>query len=150
MKTTHLLVLSMVTALAVGCSTTEQKNVEDASRGPVVMNPRSSPEKVELNRYLQAKQPQQFYAEVQDMTSPITEVRARLGGTNVEIPMEKVGGTTYRGELSSDQLKQLAISGQTVEYKAQITARNENGVIGMSKEVAELEIKAPQFEEDSG
>jgi hypothetical protein len=144
--------LTLSVALLGGCahSRTQDELRQQASRGPVILNPRSNLNTVELNRFLQAKQPQQFFAEIQDFNSPVVEAKIRMAGTAIEIPMEKIGGTTWRAQLSDDQLKHLAISGQKMEYKASVIARDQNGAVASSKDPISVTVTAPQFEPDAG
>jgi hypothetical protein len=149
-----LVTASAFTLLAVswgGCAHNKGVDIQrEAAKGPVIINPRSEPGTVELNRFLQPKQPQQFFAEIQDFAAPVTDAKLQLNGTSIEVPMEKIGGTTWRGELSSDQLKRLAISGQKMEYQARMIARDQNGTLASSPEMINIKVAAPKFEPDAG
>ncbi len=145
--------VSAASLLAGGCTSsakTQKEELQAAVNAPLILNPRSSPEEIELNRFLQPKEPQYFLADVQDLASPVKEVRLRLGGTLIDIPMQRVGGTTWRAELSSDQIKRLAMSGRTIEYKARVIARDERGAVSTSKDVALIRVTAPKFDDDMG
>jgi hypothetical protein len=64
--------------------------------------------------------------------------------------MKYQGGTTWRAELTKDQLKLLAVSGQTMRYDANVIATNANGQVGMSREPIEIAIKAPEVVRSAG
>jgi hypothetical protein len=151
MKLTKIvLVTAFAMAVGAGCASSGKDLAEQASKGPVVIEPRSNPETVELNKFLQPKQPQQFFAEIQDFSAPVTEARVKIEGTQIELPMSKVGGTTWRAELTTEQLKRLAISGKKMEYEANVVARNQNGVSASSAKPFKLKISAPLYEQDAG
>jgi hypothetical protein len=145
-----LAALALLGATCMGGCATHKSLVEEASRGPVIINPHSAPDKIELNRFLQARQPQQFLADIKDFSAPVTEARLQLANTGIVVPLERVGGTTWRGELSSQQIKQLAISGKTIQYEGRVIARDQNGVVGTSKDPVQIAIAAPAFVPDSG
>lgn len=132
-------------ACVSGCGTSDKDLRERQAQGPMIINPRSNPETIELNRYMQPKEPHEFLAEVKDFTAKVTDVRLRFKDAPLEIPMERVGGSTYRAELSTDQVRKLGVSGETIEYEAEVVARNERGQEVVSDDELEFEVKAPEI-----
>ena len=149
-RKTWLPIALLACGLASGCASSGKDLTKNAQSGPVVINPRSEPSKIELTRFLQAKEPHQFLAEIQDFSAPVTEAKVTIEGTPLEVPLQKIGGTTWRGELNSEQLKRLAISGKTIEYKARIVARDQKGVTGASEGTIEVKVAAPTLDADAG
>lgn len=152
-KPIHVVLTGFLTgcaALFTGCASTSdlQAKAEGSQNGPVIMNPRISPETVELTRYLQPKSPNHILAEVKDFRSEVTNVHLKLSHAPIEVPLERIGGTTWRGELTSDQLKRLAVSGKTMKYRGTIVAQNELGQVAMSKDQVEIQVEAPKFDPD--
>ena len=134
-----------------GCASGEKSPDQGlAAGGPVILNQRVTPDKVELNKYMQAKNPQQIFAEVQDVTANVSDVRLKFLDTPIEIPMEKIGATTWRASIPADQLKRMAVSGKTMNYKANVVARDEKGDVAVSKQPLEIKIDAPEFNPDAG
>ncbi|MCM2323635.1 MAG: hypothetical protein NDJ90_10285 [Oligoflexia bacterium] len=113
------------------------------SGGFKVLEARSEPERIELSGTYTPKEPHQFLAEVKDSRATVVEVTLRLANVAMEIPMENVGGTLWRGGLSAEQLKTLAISGRQVEYKATIVARNDQGDVAVSDQPIVFDVKGP-------
>jgi hypothetical protein len=134
--------------LAMGaCSSLGSKNTgqELSSTGPNVVDVRSTPSTIELNNNWQPNQPPQILAEVKDFNSKIKEVRLRFVRAPLEIPMEFVGGTTWRASLTPQQIKTLAIGGQTTTYEVNVIARNQDGQVAVSKKPLEVAIKGPDL-----
>lgn len=138
--------LSVIT-FAAGCSTIggkqESSGQEISASGPTIMNARSNPETFELNNRLQPMQTAEVYADVKDFTSQIRNVRLRFLHVPIEVPMQRVAGTTWRAELTPQQLKALAVSGQTMNYEANVIATNEKGQTAVAKEPLKVAVKAP-------
>src|SRR6185437_14850888 len=128
-----------------GCSTGQQSPVQLSSNGPTIVNARSAPTVVVLNRDLQPNQPAEFLADVKDFKSNILDVRLKFSDVPMEIPMENIGGTTWKDELTPQQLQQLAISGKTVKYQASIIARNTKGDTATSTEPVTVAIETPDL-----
>jgi hypothetical protein len=146
-------ILLPVTVLALGaCSTLRgEKTGQDlASSGPTVLNPRANPSVIELNSNFQPKQPAEVLADVKDFTSPITDVKLRFNHAPLEVPMEHVQGSTWRAMLSPEQVKTLAVGGQTTRYDANVIARNQDGQTASSKNPVEIVVKAPDLAQNTG
>jgi hypothetical protein len=63
--------------------------------------------------------------------------------------MQKVGGTTWRAELSQRQLQMMAVSGKTIKYDATVIAKNDKGQTTESSSPITLAIKAPEVADTS-
>lgn len=148
-----LLPLALTAAGLSACSTVrgeKQASQELTETGPNVVNVRSNPDVVSLNRNYQPSGPAEVLAEVKDFTSPIQDVKLRFTNIPLEIPMQHVAGTTYRAELTPQQLKALAVGGQTMTYDANVIARNSKGQIAMSKQPVQVAVKAPDLKTETG
>ena len=116
---------------------------EIVAAGPTIMNERIVPKTVELNRKFQPDQPVEVLADIKDFRSGITQVKLKFLHVPLEIPMEKIGGTTWRARFTTKQLQELAVSGQTIRYEANIVAMNEKGQTTMSSSPITVAIKTP-------
>jgi len=141
-------------ALASGCSTFGKGNKTSANdlaaNGPTIVDARTNPGTFELNRNLQAAGPTEILAEVKDFTSNIDEVRLRFVNVPMEIPMKNIGGSTWRAELSAEQLKKLAVGGQTMQYQVNVIAKNADGQTAVSREPIQVSVKAPDMAQPTG
>jgi len=139
-------------AVMTACSTTPgQTSGEQISRsGPSVVDARAINGTIELNKSFQTSRPAEIVANVKDFSSKIKDVRLRFLHAPLEVPMKYQGGTTWRAELSKEQLKLLAVSGQTMRYDANVIATNANGQVAMSREPVEISIKAPEVVRSTG
>lgn len=117
---------------------------EISATGPTVLNVHSTPSTIELNKNLEPNAPAEVFADVKDFTSKITDVKLRFTHIPLEIPMEHVAGTTWKVQLSNDQLKKLAVAGQTITYDFEVIAANENGEISSNREPVQVAIKTPE------
>jgi hypothetical protein len=142
-------VLAAASLLAAGCSSsplTKKTGGEEISQtGPTVLNPRTEPGTFEVTRTLKPIQTPNIFADVKDMTADIQNVRLMFNNAPITVPMQKVAGTTWRATLSPDQIKRLAVSGQTMKYNASIVATNSKGRQSQSAQV-DILIKAPQID----
>ena len=59
--------------------------------------------------------------------------------------MKNIGGTTWRGTLSSKELQRLAVSGATINYDANVVAKDEKGKTAVSSKPLTVAIKAPDL-----
>lgn len=116
-----------------------------ANNGPAVVSAKTEPGTIELNRDLQPTRPAEVVADIKDFTSKITEVKLQFANIPLEIPMENVGGSTWRAQLSPRQLEMLAVSGRTTRYEANVIAKNEDGKTAMTKNPVEVAVKAPDL-----
>jgi hypothetical protein len=132
--------------LSPGCATLgggPSQGISAASEGPAVISARTEPSTIELNRDHQPLRPSVVRADVKDFTAPIQEVVLRFEGVPLEIPMENVGGTIWRAELTQRQLEMLAVTGQTIRYQAHVIARNSQGKLGRTPVPVDVAIKSP-------
>jgi hypothetical protein len=145
---TSLIALSVL-ALASSCASLTGKNTTSgenlSAAGPTVMEARANPGTVELNDNLQARQRAEVLADVKDFSSKVRDVKLRFTHVPIELSMDNVAGTTWRAEISPDQLKQLAVSGSTMKYEAQVIATNEKGQVATSREPVTIQVKAPDL-----
>jgi hypothetical protein len=142
--------LSIVVTAALftyGCSSlpgsTSGKDISSAGSGPTVVNARVTPSTIELNRNMQPMTPAEILADVKDFQSPVKEVKLRFLHVPLQIPMERVSGTTWRAILTPEQLQMLAVSGKTITYEATVIARDERGQTSVSQSPITVAIKAP-------
>jgi hypothetical protein len=146
----HILVTQIVLILGIvgasaGCSTFQShKNSEDiAASGPTILNAKADPSTVQLNPNLQPKENALLFADVKDFDSRIQNVHVRFIHVPIDLPMKQVAGTTWEAELTPGQLKELAVSGQTIRYEANVIAMNEKGQTAVSSAPISLSIQAP-------
>jgi len=118
--------------------------------GPTVSFARFDPSTVEMNGALQALKPAEILADVKDFNSKVTDVKAQFTNVPIEIAMQNIGGTTWRGELTTEQLQMLAVSGKTIKYDANIIAKDDHGVSVQTQKSFEVAIKAPDLARASG
>src|SRR5688572_5545221 len=97
-KMGNILPIAFALILVSGCSTLKPGNTgeELAASGPTVVDVRVNPETIELNKSLQPTSQAEVLAEVKDFTSPIKNVKLRFTRVPLEIPMQHIGGTTWR------------------------------------------------------
>jgi hypothetical protein len=72
----------------------------------------------------------------------VTDVQLQFVNAPLVVPMQKIGGTTWRAELTPDQLRKLAVNGKTMKYRATVVAHDSSGLVVSSKPL-ELAIAAP-------
>jgi hypothetical protein len=140
-------------ALVSSCSTFEgnRKNSEDiASSGPTVLNAKADPATIDMNMNLQPKQNALIFADVKDFNSPVQNVHVRFMHVPIDLPMKQIAGTTWEAELSTQQLRQLAVSGQTIKYQATVIAMNKNGQTATSPAPISISIETPAPDQLSG
>ena len=137
-----------------GCTTgplAKGKSGQDlTSNGPNIVDVKSNPGTIELNRSLQPVGPSEVLAEVKDFTSNITEVTLRFIHVPLEVKMEHIGGTTWRAQLTPEQLKTLAVGGQTMRYEANVIAKNEEGQTATTSQPVQVAVKAPDMAQPTG
>ena len=154
MKTFARALLPLLVLPLAACSTLSggsSKTGQDlAANGPTVVDARTNPGTFELNKQLQATSPTEVLAEVKDFMSKITEVKLRFVNALLEVPMTNIGGSTWRAVLTPEQLKQLAVGGQTMNYQAQVIATNEDGITNVSQQALNVSVKAPDLATDVG
>ena len=143
-----LMSLCMVTV--AGCASMGSSKNTDAesslsANGPSVVYARSEPGTVELNRDFQPTKPAEVLADIKDFQSPISDVKLQFTNVPLEVPMENIGGTTWRAQFSPRQLEMLAVSGRTTHYEANVIARNKEGKTSVSKNPISVAIKAPDM-----
>lgn len=130
-----------------GCSSTpfsSSKNAQNISAtGPTILDAKTNPGTVELNADLKAPQNPQIFADVKDFNSPVKEVRARFIHVPIELSMNQLAGTTWEASLTPDQVKQLAVAGQTMHYQANIVATDADGRVAVTQSPIDIAIKSP-------
>lgn len=114
-----------------------------SSTGPSVVDVQVQPKTFELDPGWQPTEPAKIVAQVKDFTAKVTEVRLRFSRVPLQVPMRHVGGTTWEATLSPSQLQTLAVGGKTMEYEANLIARNEDGLITVNPAPIEIAVKAP-------
>jgi hypothetical protein len=116
-----------------------------ASTGPTIMNARTTPTTIQLNQNLVAVEKPAITADVKDFNHKISDVKLKFVHVPVEVPMENMGGTTWRATLSTEQLQLLAVTGKTVRYEANVVASNDKGQTAISQTPVTISIKAPEL-----
>ena len=153
MKKTYKNICSLLFSIgiliaATGCSSTPgqiESGKEISATGPTVMNARAEPTTVELNRDLQPLKAPEVLADVKDFRSKITKVTLRFTHVPLQIPMTNIGGTTWKAELSPEQIQMLAVSGKSIQYDATVMAQNQNGQATESQNPITITIKSPDL-----
>ena len=141
-----VLSVSFILAMAAGCASMGGgKSAEQlAVTGPSVVTAKSEPSTIELNTNLQPTQQARIFADVKDFQAPVKDVRVRFLHVPIELKMNNVAGTTWQTQLSANQLKRLAVSGQTMRYQAEVVATDSQGRTATSKSPIDISIKAPE------
>jgi hypothetical protein len=116
-----------------------------SENGPNVLNARSEPQVVTLNKDLQPVEPGEVIADVKDFKHQITDVRLKFRNLPIEVPMENIGGTTWKAELTPGQLQMLAVSGKTMKYDADVIATNIDGKTAQTKDPVIVAVAAPDL-----
>jgi len=141
--------LAAATLIASGCSSSplsSRTGGEELSQtGPTVLNARTEPGTFEVTRTLKPIQTPNILADVKDMTAVIATVRILFNNAPITVPMQRVAGTTWRATLTQEQIKRLAVSGQTMKYNASIVATNSKGRQSQSASVSIL-VRAPEID----
>ncbi len=146
LKTQWLIPALLVGIVGAGCSSMGSKTGQDMSpTGPTVVNAKSNPTTIELNQSFQPQSPASVTAEVKDFSSKVTDVRLRFVRVPMEIRMENVGGTTWKAELTPQQIRTLAVGGETMSYEANVVARNKEGMVAVSPTPVEITVKTPEL-----
>jgi hypothetical protein len=145
-----LVALSVTLAFTLGGCASSPKNsaskpTEISADHPSIVNARAEPEVVTLNRDLQPNQEAEVLADVKDFKANVVSVTLKFRDIPLEVPLENIGGTTWRAALSPQELQSLAVSGRTVRYKADIIARDDRGEIARSPDAINIEIQAPDL-----
>ena len=140
--------IGMTLAAVTGCSSAS-KNLNGATEisadHPSVLNARAEPQVVTLNRDLQPNQQAEVLADVKFFQGQISGVTLKFRDIPLEIPLENIGGTTWRAEFSPRELQSLAVSGKTVQYKADVIAKDDQGETAKSPDAIIVVIQAPDL-----
>jgi hypothetical protein len=155
MKTNYFIALTLVvSAIAVnGCSSLglNKESGKDISRnGPTVLNARTEPGTIQMNQALQPTSSAEILADVKDFDSKVNDVKLEFVSVPIQVAMQNIGGTTWRAELTAQQLQMLAVSGKTISYDANIVAKDVDGRSGVTSSPVSLAIKAPDLGDNSG
>jgi homogentisate 1,2-dioxygenase len=148
MKPLLSVVACSVLLLLGGCASSIKGDSQPSvmhAKGPNILNARSEPEVVILNRDLQPLLPVEVLADVKDFKYPVTSVQVKFQALPLVIEMERVAGSTWRAEFTPQQLQVLAVSGKTVTYKADIVATNTKGDTTTSPDPLNVYINAPEM-----
>ena len=154
MKTIQLFpILGILTSLCVmssACSTLkgEKSAANISTTGPTVVSAKSQPSTFELDRQMQPTSGADVVAEVKDYSSNIAEVNLRFIHVPMTVPMTHIGGTTWSAHFTPEQLKVLAVGGQTIAYDANVIARNEDGQTAVGADTVKIAVKTPDLTED--
>ncbi len=141
----------LIGVAGAGCSSMGNKSGEKiASTGPTVVTTKTEPKTIELNQSFQPQQPATVTAEVKDFTSKVTDVRLRFVRVPMEIRMENIGGTTWKADLTPQQIRTLAVGGETMSYEANVVARNVEGMVAVSPSPVEITVKTPELTQRAG
>jgi hypothetical protein len=150
LKTISPIVIGMSLVAFSGCSSIGSKSADDlAYTGPTVMETRTDPSTFELNRNLDPKTDTQVVATVKDFNSKITDVHLRFTRVPINIALKKGQGDEWVGTLSKKELRELAVSGHTMKYEAEIIAKNKNGQVATSKSPLDIYVKAPDTTQEN-
>jgi len=93
-----------------GCSSmnsSKDTGKEMSATGPSILNERTIPETIELSQNLEAVGPAEVLADIKDFRADVVNARLKFTHIPLEIPMQNIGGTTWRARLSQEDLKQL-------------------------------------------
>ncbi len=140
---TSLATAGLITSCSSASRTSQTSAEELSTTGPTILNVRTEPGTFEVTRELSPLQAPVILADVKDLTSKVQSVRLQFQRVPIVIDMKRVAGTTWQATLTPEQIRQLAVSGETMNYRATITARN---ALGRSGESAALDVrvKAPE------
>ena len=142
-----VLSLGVLTGLA-GCASTSgqpESGKDIASTGPTIMNARTTPVTIQLNQHMLPTEKPAVTADVKDFNHKIADVKLKFIHVPVEVPMENLGGTTWRATLTPEQLQLLAVTGKTVRYEANVVASNDKGQTAITQAPITISIKAPEL-----
>jgi len=146
------LIAICIVLLAAGCTSgplsTGKTDKDIAVVGPTIMDARSSPSTIELNRNYALKSAE-VLAEVKDFKSEVKDVRLNFTHVPLQIKMIHIRGTTWRADLGP-YLKQLAVGGKTMKYDAEIVAENKAGQVSTSTQPVTINIKSPDLSRNVG
>ncbi len=147
---THFFAVISLALLAnlTGCASLSgqpESGKDIASTGPTIMNARTTPATIQLNQNLLPTEKPAITADVKDFNHKIADVKLKFIHVPVEVPMENLGGTTWRATLSTEQLQLLAVTGRTVRYEANVVASNDKGQTAISQTPITISIKAPEL-----
>jgi len=138
-------IISLIASLGLGCASagTKGKTGKDISpSGPTVMNERAVPDSVEFSKTAGTPKSPEILADVKDFNAEVSDVRVRFLHVPLELTMQNIGGTTWRASLTPKQLQDLAVTGETMRYEANVIATNNQGQTAVSTSPITLTIKA--------
>jgi hypothetical protein len=128
----------------------QESSEQLSASGPSILNARAQPSTIELSTKLQPHEPAEVLADVKDFNSNITDVRLRFLHVPLEIPMKNIGGTTWRAILTQKQLQLLAVAGKTMNYEANVIAKNEAGQTSATHSPVNIAVKTPDVVQSYG
>jgi hypothetical protein len=137
-------VLATQSACTSGPLSSSSSGKEIAAAGPSVLNVRAEPTTVELNQSLIPFGQAKVIADVKDFTAPVTEVTLKFKNVPLAIPMQNTGGTTWVATLGQHDLQNLAVRGKTINYDAEIYAKDQKNQAVLTNSAVTVGIKAPE------
>lgn len=143
---TSLFVAALVGSGCAGLFSSHDKSSDELSAiGPTVIEARSNPKTIELDGNLQPIGGADVLAEIKDFNSNVSNATLEFVDVSLQVPMQHVAGTTWRGTLTQEQLKKLAVTGQTMHYEANISAVNERGQTAVTPKPVPIIVTAPDL-----
>lgn len=137
--------LTLASVLVDGCATSRPAPtvVELKRRGPVIMNPKSVPERIELTETRRPLESQYITAEIVGVGARVTDARVQIANTPVVIPLERAHGTYWIGSLTPEQIAELSINGRSIKYVGRVIARDQSGVVNIGRDPLVMSIDTP-------
>ncbi|OFY99724.1 MAG: hypothetical protein A2Z97_05020 [Bdellovibrionales bacterium GWB1_52_6] len=140
-------IFSLIAALGFGCAGAgvQGNSGKDISpSGPTVINQRAVPDSIEIGKDMATPKAPEFLADIKDFNAQVSDVRVRFLHVPLEVPMQNIGGTTWRASLTPRQVQDLAVSGESMRYEANIIATNTDGQTAVSTSPVSITIKAAE------
>jgi len=135
--------------LTTACSSGPAPLKQSEPGSPIILTTRAEPGTIELNRDLQPIRAPRIQVDIEDLHSKVTEVTLEFENVPLTVPMTHVSGSTWEVQLDDHALEMMAVSGQTTQYGAQITAINADGKRALSEKPVQIAVKAPQLAKSS-
>ena len=140
---------TLAALLAAGCSSVPfQGGVSGnqmASQGPTILNARTEPGVIHMTKNLEPVGPYQVLADVKDFTGNVTNVTLKFSNVPLQVPMQKIAGSTWGATLTPQQLRMLSVAGETARYQANIIATDSNGQSAMNSSPLTVAVATPQI-----
>jgi hypothetical protein len=140
---TRLVCLAALAGNLSGCATTQTRDAPDT--GPTIISLKAEPALVQVTRNLDAPLTPVVTADVRDGGREVREVKLRFLHLPLEVPLENVGGSIWRAKLSREQIAMLAVGGHTITYQAHVVARDDLGLIAISRHFIDVAVRTPDL-----